>query len=521
MQINERNRKIILVAVWAVLIALDAAGLIWCIVRLNTGTLSQGNFSYSLLHFFVSFASISGILLAEWVLRFRAGMPLVICCMLFGFFGNTVSNVWRMYDFFPAWDMVLHSLSGVLFAAVGLGLGSLVTYNQPEGKLKVVAVVAFSFFFSLSVGFLWEVFEFTVDTINPASSTQGWADGILESYPDGTYLVSSRRGTAILDTMEDMILHLGPAEQRTVINALVEQRERQEQAMSQTEQLLRRMTGSITAYMDEVGRRPLRLSDYDQAVLAIRDGELDTFRVAFTKVPDRADDLLIEAAGRPGRTGGDMVQTLLSAVERFSPEAYLTACKRAVETGDSWRVHTLVSEAKTHLAEPSQSLAGEVMLHAYANDRKSIAADLIDQCSPEQIAAAPPILLRQAAVCLDFQTAVKLVDKGIQPGNCAADVLHTLTAQHQDWMAERLLEHGMPVAPDNYAALHACLNNGAAGIGKLLLDGGIDLERYQAWAEHRPKSEEYRAAIGELAEYWAQTQTGPQQDGPSMGDMSL
>ena len=42
--------------------------------------------------------------------------------------------------------------------------------------------------------------------------------------------------------------------------------------MSQTEQLLRRMTGSITAYMDEVGQRPLRLSYYDRAVLAIRDG---------------------------------------------------------------------------------------------------------------------------------------------------------------------------------------------------------------------------------------------------------
>ncbi len=215
MQINERNRKIVLFAVWAVLIVLDAAGLIWCIVRLNTGTLSQDNFSYSLLHFFVSFASISGILLAEWVLRFRAGMPLVICCMLFGFFGNTVSNVWRMYDFFPAWDMVLHSLSGVLFAAVGLGLGSLVTYNQPEGKLKIVAIVVFAFFFSLSVGFLWEIFEFTVDTVSPTSSTQGWAEGMIQmgsdgvyDIPDGTYLVDSRRGTAILDTMEDMILHL-------------------------------------------------------------------------------------------------------------------------------------------------------------------------------------------------------------------------------------------------------------------------------------------------------------------------
>lgn len=116
---------------------------------------------------------------------------------------------------------------------------------------------------------------------------------------------------------------------------------------------------------------------------------------------------------------------------------------------------------------------------------------------------------------------MKLVDKGIRPGGYAADILHTLTAQHQDWMAERLLEHGMPVAPDNYAALYVCLNNGAADIGKLLLDRGIDLEQYQAWAEHRPKSEEYGAAIEELAESWAQTQTESQQGGPAMGDMSL
>ena len=320
---------------------------------------------------------------------------------------------------------------------------------------------------------------------------------------------------------EDMILHLNPDEQRIFINALVEQRERQEQAMSQTEQLLRRMTGSITAYMDEVGQRPLRLSDYDRAVLAIRDGEFDVFCSLYPKVPDRADDLLIEAAGRPGRTGGNMVQTLLSAVERFSPEAYLTACKRAVETGDSQRVRTMVDKAESRLSEPYPSLAGEVMLHAYANGRKSIASDLIDQCSPEQIAAAPPNLLRQAAVCLDIQTAMKLVDKGIQPGSCAADVLHTLTAQHQDWMAERLLEHGMPVAPNNYAALYACLNNGAADIGKLLLDRGIDLERYQIWAEKQRKNEGYVEAMEELTAYWEKLQNAPQQDDPSLGDMSL
>ena len=34
------------------------------------------------------------------------------------------------------------------------------------------------------------------------------------------------------------------------------------------------MTGSITAYINEVGMKPLRMSDYDKAVLAVRDGEI-------------------------------------------------------------------------------------------------------------------------------------------------------------------------------------------------------------------------------------------------------
>ena len=95
------------------------------------------------------------------------------------------------------------------------------------------------------------------------------------------------------------------------------------------------------------------------------------------------------------------------------------------------------------------------------------------------------------------------------------------TYEYLEIMERWLLEHGMPVAPDNYAALHACLNNGAADIGKLLLDRGIDLERYQIWAEKQRKSEGYMEAMEELAEYWAQMQTEPQQNGPSMGDMSL
>lgn len=279
---------------------------------------------------------------------------------------------------------------------------------------------------------------------------------------------------------EGMIVHLNPTEQRTIIEALVEQQERQEQAMSQTEQLLRRMTGSITAYMDEVGRYPLHISDYDKTVLAIRDGEFDAFKNLYPRVSDQTDDLLIEVAGRPGVVGGNMTLILLAAVERFSPEAYLTACKRAVETGDSWRVQTLVKESEGRLSEPLPSLHGEVILYAYTNNCRNIAKDLIAQCTPEQIASVPPKLLRWVAEKLDFQTAVDLVDKGVRPGDEVAGILRTLTGQHQEWMAERLLEHGMPVEPDNYDALYACVSNQAVGAAKLMLYGtAVDVTPYR------------------------------------------
>lgn len=49
---------------------------------------------------------------------------------------------------------------------------------------------------------------------------------------------------------EGVVLHLSPKEQRVLMDALLEQRMRQEAQMTNTEQLLRRMTGSITAYKE-------------------------------------------------------------------------------------------------------------------------------------------------------------------------------------------------------------------------------------------------------------------------------
>ena len=71
---------------------------------------------------------------------------------------------------------------------------------------------------------------------------------------------------------EAMLLHLSPNEQRLVAQALAEQRIRLGPQAEGEEKLLRRMTGSVTEYMDAAGLAD-RLNENDRALLAEHDGE--------------------------------------------------------------------------------------------------------------------------------------------------------------------------------------------------------------------------------------------------------
>ena len=74
---------------------------------------------------------------------------------------------------------------------------------------------------------------------------------------------------------ETMSLNLSPDEQRLVAQALAEQRIRLGPQAEGEEKLLRRITGSITEYMDAAGLSN-RLDENDRALLAQHDGEQET-----------------------------------------------------------------------------------------------------------------------------------------------------------------------------------------------------------------------------------------------------
>ena len=318
----------------------------------------------------------------------------------------------------------------------------------------------------------------------------------------------------------DMIVNLTPAEQRLFIDALIERRERMLTETDGVEKLLRRMTGSITAYMDLVGERPLRISDYDRASLAIRDGELRAFKELLSRVGEHAGELLIEAAGRAGEVGGKMCIEVLAQADEIAAPDYLAASQKAVETADVDRVKFLMEQAEHTVKDIDLSYYGQIIDHAYSVN-KHMGRELIAFARDEWIAAAPSFLLvRTTYGEADLRTASALIAKGLQPGADAERILENLIGSTGDaWMAEQLLKQGMSVAPDDFRALNVCVMNGAVEAAMLLLDQGMDLDGYLAWREsydRRPMPD------GVIEELWEHAQTlshkgqAPALSGPTM-----
>ena len=241
---------------------------------------------------------------------------------------------------------------------------------------------------------------------------------------------------------------------------------------------------------------------------------------------EHADDLLIETAGRPGEAGVKMMAFVLSNDVRFSEEVYQSACRKAVDISDTDRTRLLLAAADHYVPELSPSFHGEVADYAWS-DHRHIAREIIKHCGEEQIAAAPPQLLERFSYpgMADYEMLSTLVEKGISGGGSSADVLRNLTRDERSrWMAKDLLETRMWVTANDYSALHVCVENDAVEAAKLLLDSGMNYDRYRQLFPGGGSPETVQA----LEEHWAELQTQAQEQseeqapaGPEAGGMQF
>ena len=88
-----------------------------------------------------------------------------IIILLFIFAAEILGELNSFYIRVPHWDTMLHTLNGFLCAAIGFALVDLLNQSDMFSfRLSPVYLAVVAFCFSMTVGVLWEFFEYTGDT---------------------------------------------------------------------------------------------------------------------------------------------------------------------------------------------------------------------------------------------------------------------------------------------------------------------------------------------------------------------
>ena len=95
-------------------------------------------------------------------IHFPDTMEVII--LLFIYAAEILGEIHSMYIRVPMWDTILHTFNGFLVAAIGFCLVDLLNqHDKFTFKLSPVYLAIVAFCFSMTIGVLWEFFEFGMD----------------------------------------------------------------------------------------------------------------------------------------------------------------------------------------------------------------------------------------------------------------------------------------------------------------------------------------------------------------------
>lgn len=285
---------------------------------------------------------------------------------------------------------------------------------------------------------------------------------------------------------QGMTLHLDAEEQGMVAEALLDLydvKQRWGEPCDKIEGLMRRITGSITEYMQFVGVRPSHMNHFDEAVLAIHDNNLTVFCDAYPKVPQQLGGLLVEAAGHPGRIGGLMTQHLLEDAREVLANTYMEASKAAVRTGDIKRVNLMLDNVERVSPELKSTLFGKLVSYAYLySDEKfsgvRMAYDMVRAAEPDQIQSIGCSLVIDALNRNDHDFAYSLVSAGVDVTPMAGSALYTAARWDNTWFIRDMVNRGLDMDDYGQRALELAFRDDNVSAALVLADCGADVQKF-------------------------------------------
>lgn len=90
---------------------------------------------------------------------------LEISIYLFIFSAEILGEINNFYGIIPHWDTCLHTINGFLATAVGFSLVDLLNKNSNDINLSPFYLCLVAFCFSMTIGILWEFFEYGGDKL--------------------------------------------------------------------------------------------------------------------------------------------------------------------------------------------------------------------------------------------------------------------------------------------------------------------------------------------------------------------
>lgn len=81
------------------------------------------------------------------------------------FLAQCLCTTLNFYDLYDNWDLIVHFISGIVMFIVGYDIFSSLDKRYCDIKLNKKIKIIFSILFALSVGSIWEMYEYSVDGI--------------------------------------------------------------------------------------------------------------------------------------------------------------------------------------------------------------------------------------------------------------------------------------------------------------------------------------------------------------------
>lgn len=99
--------------------------------------------------------------------RLHIDLPdaLEVFILLFIFAAEILGEIQEYYLIFPFWDTILHTINGFLFAAIGFSVVNILNEDKRTSmSLSPFYMALTAFCFSMTIGVLWEFFEWAMDS---------------------------------------------------------------------------------------------------------------------------------------------------------------------------------------------------------------------------------------------------------------------------------------------------------------------------------------------------------------------